>query len=123
MGKLRSRQCRCQYWNKFQYCPAIYWKQIFGKQRIPYLRDSHNNKLHTAPEKEQLFRNHWGKIFSGDDDDNNDFDYDHITGIENHLNDDFEQIRTYDYGALYRLDRDFPPITIAELTITLRTFK
>ena len=83
-----------QTWNnqidRLEDDPQKFWKTIKRlkgniKQRIPCLRDSHNNKLHTAPEKEQLFRNHWGKIFSGDDDDNNDFDYDHITGIENHL--------------------------------------
>ena len=51
-------------------------------------------------------------IYSDEDDDNNDFDYEHVTGIENDLNDNFEQIRTYDYTALYRLDRDFPPITV-----------
>ena len=38
--------------------PKKYWKTIKrlkgnNKQRIQYLRDSNNNKLHTAPEKEQ----------------------------------------------------------------------
>ena len=65
-------------------------------------------------------RDHWTKIFSNDDYDNNDFDYDHVTQIENNLNDYFAHIRTYDYGALYRLDRDFPPITTIEFNNTLR---
>ena len=47
----------------------------------------------------------------------------HMAELENNLNDNFEHIRTYDYGALYRLDHDFPPITIAEFKNTLRTFK
>ena len=72
-------------------------------------------KTYLATDKERLFRNHWTKIFS-----NNDFDYDHVTEIENNLIDNFEHVRTYDYGALYRLDRDFPPITTIELTNTLR---
>ena len=39
------------------------------------------------------------------------------------MTDNYKHIRTYDYGASYRLDRDFPPITTIELSETLRHFK
>ena len=32
------------------------------KQQTPYLRDHHNNKLHSPQEKETLFHKHWEKI-------------------------------------------------------------
>ena len=56
-----------------------------NKQKIPYLRqlrDSQNNKTYLVNDKEQLFRDHWTKIFSSDDDENGGFDYDHTTEKE-----------------------------------------
>ena len=55
--------------------PTKFWKTIKrlkgnDKQKIPYLRDSQNNKTYLATDKERLFRNHWTKIFSNDDSDN-----------------------------------------------------
>ena len=64
--------------------PTKFWKTIKrlqgnDKQKIPYLRGSQNNKIYSANDKEQLFRDHWTKIFSNDDDDNNDFNYESMT--------------------------------------------
>ena len=46
--------------------PTKFWKTIKkkgnDKQKIPYLRDSQNNKTYLAGDKEQLFRDHWTKI-------------------------------------------------------------
>ena len=108
--------------------PTKFWKTIKrlqgnNKQKIPYLRDSHNNKLHTPQEKEVLFRKHWTKIFTADDDEDNNFDYDFITDIERQLDRDFDQIKTLDYGDVTRLNANCPPITMTELKATLRTFK
>ena len=108
--------------------PTSFWKTIRRlngnfKQKIPYIRDSHNNKLFTPQDKERLFRTHWTKIFSSDDPEDNDFDYDHINSIEQTVTDNFDQIKTFDYGDLTRLDGDCPPITINEMTQTLRRFK
>lgn len=71
-----------------------FWKTIKrlkgnDKQKILGLRGSQNNKSYLANDKERLFRDHWTKICSNDDDDNNDFDYDHATQIENNLYDNF----------------------------------
>lgn len=74
-----------------------------------------------AKDTEELFRDHWTKILSNDNDNN--LDYDHVTEIENSLINKFEQIRTYDYRAIYRLDKDFPSISLAEFSNTLRTFR
>ena len=52
------------------------------KLKTPYLRDSHNNKLHTLHDEERFFREHWTHFFSNDDLEDNDFHYDHIQAIE-----------------------------------------
>ena len=57
------------------------------------------------------------------DDEDNDFDYDHITDIEKNLTDNYEHNKTYDYVVSYRLDRDIPPITTTELSETPRLHK
>ena len=105
-----------------------FWKTINkmkgnNKQKIPYLKDHHNNKLDSPQDKERLFRDHWTKIFTNDDPDDNDFDHDHIAAIEKEVEDNFDKLRTYDFGDLSRLDRTCPRITKDELTKTLRQFK
>ena len=46
---------------------SSFWKTIRRlngnhKQKIPYIRDSHNNQLSTPHDKERLFRAHWKNI-------------------------------------------------------------
>ena len=108
--------------------PQKFWKttrrlQGNDKQKAPYIRDHNNKKLHTPQDKEQLFRNHWQKIFTDEDDPDLEYDVDFTTDIETRLNDNFDAIRTYDYGDLNRLGHDFPPITDRELRTALATFK
>ena len=108
--------------------PTSFWKTIRRlngnrKQKTPYLRDRHNNKLHTPHDKERLFRDHWTKIFSNNDPEDNDFDYDHIQAIERTVTSNFDQMTTFHHGDITRLGRNCPPITLNELTKTLGRFK
>lgn len=109
--------------------PATFWKSIHrmqgnNKQTLPYLKDSNGNQLDTPEEKEPLFRNHWQKIFTNDDDENNNFDYDHIEAIETELNENIDKILPQNTGDITRFhNTNLPPITIRELTKTLHTFK
>jgi hypothetical protein len=105
-----------------------FWKTIRrlqgnDKQKIPYLRDHDNNKVYDEKDKEELFRRRWTKIFSADDDPDNDFNYDHIEYVEDELSLRLERITTYNYGDLNRLDVDCPRITLGELDQTLNKFK
>ena len=50
-----------------------FWKTIRrlkgnNKQAMPFIRDYQNIKLYTAHDKERLFRRHWTKIFSNNND-------------------------------------------------------
>ena len=66
---------------------------------------------------------HWEIIFTSDDLEDNDFDYDHIISIEQTITDNFCIINTFDNGDLTRLDGECPPITINKLTNKLRRYK
>ena len=108
--------------------PQKFWKTIRrlkgnDKQKIPYLQDSQNQKIHSDRDKERLFRNHWQKIFSNIDDEYNDFDNDHTALIEPNLTNNLDHIQPYNNGASYRMDRDFPPTTTIEFAQTLKQFK
>ena len=108
--------------------PTRFWKTVrrlkgTDKQKTPYLKDHHNNKVHTPEGKEILFRNHWTKIFTDEDAEDNSFDREFTEDVANRLNDDFETIRTYDYGDLTRLGPGCPAITTDELKRTIMTFK
>ena len=106
--------------------PKQFWRSIrkmMGnntKQQTPYLRDQHNNKLHTPQEKEPIFRKHWEKIFT--DEDNENFDYENIEYVKDQLG---NRVYTpYDTGNMNRLHgTDFPPISTREFDSTLNTFK
>lgn len=108
--------------------PTKFWKTVRrlqgnDKQKIPYLRDHDNNKVYDVRDKELLFRRRWTKIFSCDDDPDNDFDYDHIETIEEALYRRSDLITTYNNGDMTRLDADCPRITLGELHSTLCRFK
>ena len=74
-------------------------------------------------DKERLFRNHWQKLFSNIYNEDNDFDNDHTALIETNLTNNLDHIQTYNYGASYRMERDFPPITTIKFAQTLKQFK
>ena len=105
-----------------------FWKSIkrmMGnkKQKIPYIRDAHNNKLHTPEEKEEIFRNHWRKIFRNDLEDE-DFDENHLEFVESHIANRQEDLAPYPISNNTRLETlQCPRIDIEELKRTIRHFK
>ena len=106
--------------------PKKFWssiKRFTGntKQKTPYLRDQSGNKLHTDIEKELEFKNHWENIFRNDQEDES-FDTEHITQIENEISQRTDELAPYSNSDIDRLT-DCPPITITELTNTIRRTK
>ena len=91
--------------------PKQFWrfiKRMMGnntKQQTPYLRDHHNYKLHTPQEKESLFRKHWEKIFT--EEDNKNFDSDNTEFVKDQLG---NRVYTpYDTGNINRLHGTLSP--------------
>ena len=87
------------------------YKKLIGnhKTKIPYLRDYYNNKLHLPDEIEQHFRHHWTtKIFTEDDDPDNNFNQNHITQIENYMTTKTQETQPFNFGDLERLDYNCP---------------
>ena len=118
-------------WNKIinniniQPNPKLFWRSIKrmcgrnNKQELPYIK--HNNiKLNSPQQKEPIFRDHWRQIYSGQDDDENIFDYDHINDIEDQLGRQVNLLSPLDSGDLNRLNDNFPPISLDELNRTIR---
>ena len=105
-----------------------FWKSIkrmMGnkKQAIPYLRDSHNNKLHTLEEKEEAFRNHWKLIFRNDQDDE-DFDGENLELVENYVETHEEDLAPCQLSDDTRLnDLHCPSISLEKVKPTIRRFK
>jgi len=107
-----------------------FWKTVKrmqgnNKQTLPYLKDHHDNKLHTPEDKERLFRQHWAKIFTIDEDEilDEDADLDFIETIKLEVEDRIDLTLPYDNADLTRLTNNFPPITLTELDQALKTFK
>ena len=94
------------------------------KQQIPYIRDYNNRKLHTDREKEQHFRQHWAKIYTEDsDEEEEDFDTEHINNIKTQLQDTIHLTTPHDNGDTSRLGPHCPPITIEELNRTISSLQ
>jgi len=109
---------------------TTFWKTIKrmqgnNKQTLPYLRDHHNNKVHTPEDKERLFTDHWKTIFTTDEDEEADEDapIDFIDTIKQELLDRLELISPLDQADMTLLNDDFPPITMTEFNDALKTMK
>jgi len=110
-------------------CPRQFHKSInrmmgnAQKTHAPYIKDRQGNRLDTPQEKETLFTQHCTTIFT-EDDNNDDFDKDHIETIEQYMHNNRQLNTCYNNSDLTRLDNnDMPPITMDELTNTIKTFK
>ena len=105
-----------------------FWKSIkrmMGnkKQAIPYIRDSHNNKLHTPEEKEEAFRNHWKHIFRNDLEDE-DFDENNIDLVEGYIGAHEGDLTPYQLSDDSRLESlQCPSISLEEVKQTIKRFK
>jgi hypothetical protein len=117
MEELKLEQDMKKFWTTI--------KKLHGsnekKQHAPYIR--HNNEqLDTAEDKERVFREHWQKIFTDEEDEN--YDHDHIEQVEEWLQQNIHDSLPYHTSDLNRLDpATCPKITIKEVIATLRTFK
>ena len=88
----------------------------------PFLR--HNGQTYNRPQdQEPIYRQYWTTIFSADDPDENEFDYEHIDAIEDTLNNRIDQIIPYDHGDLTRLNQTCPPIAIDDVKDKIKKMK
>ena len=100
-------------------------KRMMGtnSKYVPYI--VHNGeKLFTPEEQEAAYREHWRKIFTADDPEENTFDYDHIEEIENSTLNNLDHLTPYHQGDLDRLDPiHCPPVTLQELNLVIKKTK
>ena len=106
--------------------PKKFWssiKRFSGntKQKTPYLRDQSGNKLHTHKERELLFKKHWENIFKNDQE-NDSFDTENITLVEDEITLRANELTTYSTSDLSRLT-DCPEISITELSDLIKRTK
>ena len=88
----------------------------------PFLR--HNGQTLNRPQdQEPIYRQYWQTIFSADDPDDNEFDYEHIETIEDIVSNRIDQITPYNHGDLTRLNQTCPPITIDDVKDKIRQMK
>ena len=104
--------------------PTKFWKTLKrlqgnNKQKAPYMTDDDGLKYHSPIEKEQIFRRHFSNIFTDDDELNNDF----TDEIDTHMTTIDDITSPFETADISRLQPSFPPITIAEFNITIKTFK
>ena len=104
--------------------PTQFWKTIKklqGSNRLttPYMKDNDGRQYHSDTEKEQLFRHHFIDIFTDDGLSNNDF----TDEIDEHMTAIDDITAPFITADINRLRPSFPPITLAEFTKTLKTFK
>ena len=111
--------------------PNNFWKSIKRfqgnqKQSIPYLRDHHNNKLHTNTDKEMLFRKHYTKIYTPytvDEDIENNFDISNIHITEISVAAKRQQLSPYSTVDTNRLTESLLPITLDQFKKIIQNSK
>ena len=70
----------------------------------------HNDeRLYDPQRQEPVFRQFWQNVFTDEDPDNNNFDYDYIQKIEDSVNDRINRTVPYDKSNLTRLDNNKCP--------------
>ena len=89
-----------------------------NKQSTPYIRDHHNNRLYSDNDKENLFRQHYTKIFTPyttEEDEDNNFDTTHIQEIDNIMTHLEQNLTPHDQADMNRLNTTLQPITTDHL--------
>ena len=104
--------------------PLHFWKSMKRfqgneKQKIPYIKDHHNNKIHETENKETHFRNHWKKIFQNQPSD----PLWSQTQTELHVLSNRRNLDPHPTADITRLDNTFPPIMHAEIVNIIKRLK
>ena len=108
--------------------PKKFWKSIQRmngnhKQRVPYIRNAQNEKMHTPEEKEEVFRTHWSQIFQNDQNDD-EFDQDNIELVNQYIMEHQDELASHHQSDESRLSIvGCPTITLEELKTTIKHFK
>ena len=89
----------------------------------PYI--IHNEiKLYDPRQQEPIFRDYWKNIFTSEDPNNNNFDYEFTENIENQLNERTERITPRNNSDMNRLNiNNCPPISHTEVTDVIKAMK
>lgn len=110
---------------------AKFWrgiKQLQGGniRKIPYIVDSHGNKLYTEEEQEAEFRRYWAGIYKITEEDNINFCKETERMVENYLLNhpmDFQPYNTVDLTRLNPNNKLIKPITLKDVMSTIHNFK
>ena len=89
----------------------------------PYI--IHNEiKLYDPRQQEPIFRDYWKNIFTSEDPNDNNFDYEFTENIENHLDGRTERITPHNNSDINGLNiNNCPPISHTEVTDVIKTMK
>ena len=89
----------------------------------PYI--IHNEiKLYDPRQHEPIFRDYWKTIFTSEDPDDKNFDYEFTENIDNHLNERTERITPYNNSDINRLNiNNCPAISHTEVTDVIKVMK
>ena len=89
----------------------------------PYI--IHNEiKLYDPRQQEPIFRDYWRNIFTSEDPNDNNFDYEFTENIENQLNERTERITPHNNSDINRLNiNNCPPISHTEVTDVIKAMK
>ena len=108
--------------------PIKFWKSVqrmMGnqKQKVPYIRNAQNERLHTPEEKEEVFRAHWRQIFRNDQNDD-EFDQNNIELVNGYIQEHAEELVPHHQSDEARLSLvGCPTITLEELKTTIKHFR
>ena len=111
--------------------PHKFWaciRRLMGGNNniMPYLVDTQGNKIFTERDKEVLFRDIWKNIFKIDPRDNQTFDLNHESMVQNYLHAHDFELELYARTDLDRLDTDnylTRPVTLNDLKQIIRDMK
>ena len=89
----------------------------------PYI--IHNEiKLYDPRQQEPIFRDYWKNIFTSEDPNDNNFDYEFTENIENQLDERTERITPHNNSDINRLNiNNCPPISHTEVTDVIQAMK
>lgn len=114
---------------QIQQNPKHFWttvRRLSGntRQAAPYLKDHNNRRIDSDVDKEKLFRDHWSKVYNGQDDEDNEFNDDNIDAVTDFVTNNYDNTTSFHTGDLSRLDpNDCPPITIDDLKSLIKRTK
>ena len=90
---------------------------------LPYIIQN-EIKIYDPRQQEPIFRDYWKNIFTSEDPNDNNFDYEFTENIENQLDERTERITPHNNSDINRLNiNNCPPVSHTEVTDVIKAMK